>query len=418
MSYSIADLPGVFKRRFPDGLEDLVLDEDPLLGRIAKTQDFYGSGYELAWRVNNGGRVSGTFAEANTNHSQSDVRRPIITRSRLYVVGEIDHEDMEAAENNAGAIVDLVEEATLNKMDALKKRASSCLWGIPTAGAAGTGVVAIVGGGVTTTTITITNVGHMVNIQAGDILQAVNPGTGALRAGRVTVTVANAETGELTAAADWDDAGNIPAIAANDWLVPVGDYQLIPQSVFSWIPLALPAVGGATFFGVDRGGSIEMCGMRHAPGTGTYTQTLLNAMALHSRMGGKHDELYLNPIDWAILQAEQNNWQRFTSNAIGSNGTQIASISFEAIVLNGDRGPVKVYASPYCPPGYALLTLLLTWKFKCLKQMFRLLTTGANAQGMVREGGAEASRLRFGGRYQLENKQPKHSMVITLPAQG
>jgi hypothetical protein len=417
MAYSIAALAGAFKRIYPTGIEHLLVDESPLLGMIKKSTDFKGTGKELAWRVNSGGGVSADFATANTQSSQSTIARPYITRKKLYVVGEIDHESMEASEGNEGAIVTLLKELTENKMYDLKKRASSVLWGIPTTAAAGVGAIGQISAASNTGTATITlaNTDTVINFHVGQRLCAFTTVAGGLLAtGAVaTLTAVNEDAGTLTLAGNW--TASITGVAAGDYLVPEGDFNAVPTSVFAWNPITLPTTT-STWFGVDRANSIAMCGCRYAPTTGSIDEVLKDAMAKHSRQGGAHDTLILSPTDWSNLEKQSNNWQRINQNAVNSSGKKIADIGYNAIVLNGDKGSVNVFADPYLPTGYSMLTKLSSWEIWALNSPFRLLTAGAPSDGMVREATADSSKLRFGGYWNLINRRPRDSMVITLPA--
>jgi len=417
MSYSIAALAGAFKRIYPTGIENLVVDEDPLLGMISKETNFRGSGKELAWRVNTGGGASASFTVANTQASQSTINKPYVTRGKLYVVGEIDHESMEASEGSEGAIVSMLKELTENKMYDLKKRASSVLWGMPSTGA-GSGAIGQISAASNTgtATITLSDPTQIINFHAGQRLQSFTTVAGGLlAAGAVaTPTYVNEDTGALTLAGNW--TASITGIAIGDYLVPEGDFNTVPKSVYAWNPVTLPTVGGGdSFFGIDRGGSIAMAGCRYAATTGSIDEILKAAMAKHSRQGGKHDTLFLNPEDWANLEMQSNQWQRINQNAVDSSGKKIASIGYNALVLNGERGAVNVFASPYCPRYYPLLCKLDSYKIWSLNSPFRLLTAGAPSDGMMRESTTDTSKLRFGGYWQLICKRPRDSMVISLP---
>lgn len=414
--FSIANVPEIFKRLYPDGIEQLVLGESPMLGLINKNskafKGFTGSGKELDWRVANGGQASPAFATAQSNAGVSVHKKPYITRSRLYVVRQLDHESMEASEGNAGALVGLLKEATSTAMDELKRRAGSVIMGD------GSGAIGQISAGstVASTSITLADITQVVNFFPGQRLQAFATVGGGLRSAGavVTITGVNEDTGVLTSASNF--SAQIGAIAASDFLVPEGDFTTVPQGVFGWNPTTAPT-GGDSFFTIDRSTYVvAMAGGRYAPTSGSIDEVIKDAMGKHARQGGDHDSLILNPDDWSNLEKQSNTWQRINKNAVGSNGREIASIGFNALVMNGPKGAVNVYSDPYMKKGFAKLTKLSSWEIWSLGEMFRLLTAGANAEGMVRNATSDGSELRFGGYWNLVLRKPRDCMDITIPA--
>ena len=414
-AFSVANVAEIFKRLYPDGVEHLVIDESPVLGLVQKNskafKGFSGSGKELAWRVANGGQASGAFATAQSNAGVSTIKKPFITRGRLYDVRQLMHEDMEASRDSAGALVTLVKEATNTAMQNLKRRAGSIILGD------GSGAIGQISAGSTvgSTSITLNDISSVVNFFPGQRLQAFATVVGGLRSAGavVTITGVNEDTGVLTSASNF--SAQIAAIVASDFLVPEGDFLAVPQGMFGWNPTTAP-VGGDSFFGIDRSTyQVAMSGGRYAPTSGSIDEIIKDAMARHARQGGHHDSLILNPDDWSDLEKQSNNWQRINKNAVGSDGNQIASIGFNALVMNGPIGAVNVYSDPYMGRKKAKLTKLSSWEIWSLGEMFRLLTAGANSEGMVRNATSDGSELRFGGYWNLVLRIPRDAMDIVIP---
>jgi hypothetical protein len=410
--FSLSSIPNLFKTIYPDGIEQCVIGADPLLAFIQKKtkafKGFAGKGKELAWRIDMGGGVSADFATAQAQAGVADIRKPYIVRKKLYVVRKLDHESLEAAEGNAGAIVDLLTEATDDAMEELKKRAGSVITGD------GTGQVGRISAGSTVgnATITLADITQVNNFRVGGVYNTFTAGDSVVNTGDVTLTAVNEDTGELTVATTW--SGQSTGVVAGDYIVPKGDYNAVPSGIFAWNPITAPT-SGDNYYGVDRSVMVQaMSGCRHV-GTGSVDETLIDAMAKHNRQGGKHDFCLLNGDDWGALAKQIGTVARINRNAVGSNGKTIGEIGFEGLLLNGPQGKVETYASPFMPKGYGKLMKLSSLELWSLNEPFRLLTRGAAEDGMLREASADASELRYGGYWNMVLRRPRDMMNITIP---
>lgn|SRR5512138_163669 len=411
LSYST--IANIFKIIQPEGFESGVLEVSPLLGMAPKKTDFYGSSKQLDWLIDRGGGVSSKFTVSQAQAGVPVHKKPQITRSRLYCVRQINNEDLEATQNNAGALVQLLKHASETATEELKYRAGSLLHGD---GSGAIGQIAT-GSNTGTATITLADPTTVCNFRVGGRYCAFTTVAGGLLASGavVTLTGVNEDTGALTASGNW--TAGITGVAAGDYLVPEGDFNDVPKGLDGWNPITLPAVGGGdNWFGVDRGGSVAMCGGRFAPSTGTITEVLKASLSRHARQGGNHDTLLLNPEDWANLEAESNNWQRINKNAVGSNGKEIASIGFNALVLNGPKGAVNVFSDPFRPRYHAKLLKMSSIEIWSLGEMFKLIRHGMGEGGATPLANADGIELRFGGYWNTAVKRPRDLMDITIPA--
>lgn len=407
---TLSNIANFFKTIQPEGFEAGVLSVSPVLGLMTKKTDFFGSVKQLDWMIDRGGGASASFASAQTNAGVPSHLKPNVTRGRLYVVRQLSNEAIEAARNVKGAIGDLLIHTKELATEDLRYRAGSLLYGD------GTGSIGRISAtsNVTTATITLSDPTQVVNFRIGQVLNTFTAGDSAVNAGNCTLTGVNEDTGQLTLATHWDDTST--GVAAGDYLVPVGDYNDVPRGMFFWNPATLPTYGdGNSCFGVDRGGSVAMCGGRYAPSTGSIDEVIKEAFARHVQQGGHHDSLILNPMDWGSLEKQSNNWQRINKNAVGSNGKEIASIGFQALVMNSPNGPVNVYSDPFMPRYKAKLTKMSSWELWSLGEAFRLITNGMGEGGATALASADGIELRFGGYWQPVLKRPRDCMDITIP---
>lgn len=414
--FNLSTISQAFKTLYPDGIESLVIGQSPLLGRIRKNgkafRGFKGSGRELAWRIDNGGGVSADFATAQTRAGVSQIRKPFVTRKKLYVVRKIDHESMEASEGDAGAIVSLISELTTSAMEDLQKRAGSVITGD------GTGAVGRISTGATVAglTVQLQDPTQIVNFRVGGTYQAFVPGGVALRSAGaiVTITGINEDTGDLTCATNWST--QIGALVAGDMLVPEGDFNAVPTGIHGWNPKTLPTVGGGdSFYTVDRGGSVGMAGARYAPTAGSMDEVLFDSIARHARQGGDHNMAVVNPEDWGTLAKQIANAGRITRPAIGTNGKEIGTIGYDGLVVKGPKGNVEIFADPYMERYRGKLLNLSDLEIWSLNDPFRLLVAGAPSDGMVRDSGADGSELRYGGYWNMVCHKPRNMLDMTFP---
>jgi hypothetical protein len=412
--FNLATIPNLFKTIYPDGIEQCIIGASPFLGRVKKNTKAYkgfpGKGRELAWRIDQGGGVSADFATAQAQAGVSDIRKPYIVRKKLYVVRKLDHEALEAAEGNSGAIIDLLTEATEGATDELQKRAGSVLLGD------GTGSIGQISSGSTvgSATITLADITQINNFRIGGVYNTFTAGDSVVNTGDVTITALNEDTGTLTVSSTWSAQSS--GVAAGDYIVPKGDFNAVPSGVFAWNPGTAPT-SGDNFYGVDRSVMVQaMSGCRYAPGQGSIDEVVIDAMALHNRQGGKHNFMLMNGDDMAGLVKQVGNVTRIQRNAVGSNGKAIGELGFEGILLDGPVGKVETFADPFMRKGRAKLTKLESWEMWSLNDPFRLLVRGALDDGMVRDAAADGSELRWGGYWNMVLRRPRDSMDITFPS--
>jgi hypothetical protein len=418
--YSIATLANIYKKMWPEGIEQLCLKGSPTMGLMPKMNKFFGDGKELAWRISNGGQASASFTVAQARTGQSVINKPLIKRKKLYITKEIDHESLEASENSSGAIIDLMKEMVTNATDELKRAGAQLIIGDHYNGT-NTGCIGRIaptgGGAVTTATVRLDDISQIRNFYPGLTVQAFNTvAVGLLDAGSTAEVLSiNEQTGNITFTTHLDDA--ITGIAVGDYLVSEGNFLTVPMGLFGWNPATLIAVGaGDSFFTVDRGGSVAMQGPRYAPASGSNDEVAISALHYHNRFGGDHDTMTVNPVNFGNIVLQQSSLMRINQNAVASTGKKIADLSYEGVVIHGPKGKVELYSDEYMPLNKAKLYKRSSCEIWSMKEMFRLLTRGAPSDGLVREATADASEMRWGGYWNFVVKNPRDVCDITFPA--
>jgi len=406
------NVAAIFNTIYPDGVESIVMPVSPMVGIIGKDIKAWnglgGNGKSLVWEYGGANGASGDYAVSAAQYGNEQIARLTITRGRLFAHRRISHEDWEATDGNNTAAVGLMKQAVDGAMRQLKKRVGTLLNGGPV-GAIGR---IAVGSGVTTAAITLSNPSQAKNFQNSQRLQVLNGSTYALRAASVvtlTSTGVNLETGVLTASAHWDDT--VAGVADGDYLIPEGDLGQVPTTMDQWNPPTL-ITAADSWFGISRNSSIEMQGCRYAATAGSLDEVLVRAAAYHSDLGGEADICFANPIDVATLKSDLHKVQVHATN---SQGREIASVSYDAVVVKGPAGDIQVFSDPYRPRGWPRLTKRDSWKIWTLGEMFRRLTKGTGGDGLQKVADADASLMAFGGYWQLVCERPIDSCIISIP---
>ena len=406
---TLSTIANIFKTIQPEGFESGVIGVSPTLGLMTKKTDFYGNVKQLDWLIDRGGGAGSDFATAQTNGGTPNHQKPNITRSRLYAVRQVSNEAILASKKDSGALVNLLKHILETATEELRYRAGSLILGD------GTGAIGQISAGSTVgnATITLADPTQVVNFRVGQVLATFTAGDSVVNTGDVTLTAVNEDTGDLTVSSNW--AAQSSGVAAGDYIVPKLDYLSVPVGMFFWNP-PTPNTFTNSCFGVTRAaGTNTMNGSRYAPSSGSIDEVIKDAMSRHAMQGGEHDSLILNPLDWASLEKQSNNWQRINKNAVGSNGKEIASIGFNALVMNSPKGAVNVYSDPFMPRYKGKLTKMSSWELWSLEEAFGLIKEGMGEGGGTPISNADGIELRFGGYWQTVLRRPRDSMDITFP---
>lgn len=346
------------------------------------------------------------FPDAQEGKSTPSHYKFNVTEKNAYVIGSIENKLIKRASSKRGAIVEVLKNAAKLALEAWDVMMRRDIWQ-NYGGARGR-----VGSGQTGTTVTLLDIRDVVHFHVGMVLQAstADGTSGSLKAGSVTLTGIDRVDGTLTVSGNWDAAGNIPAIAANDYLFRKGDFGVAFNGVLDWIPTSDPSA--TTFFGVDRTADItNLSGIRYAAGAnGDIEGILMDGAALGHRLGARGcDSVFLNSLRWADLaKALQSKSRYFPSEVKDGKG----KIGWKSFTVMGPMGPMDVLPDPYCPYGYALITNRNAWEFKSIGDFPHWEKAGGD-QYFV-EASADAREFRLKGYGNLICHRPVDNILCTL----
>ena len=402
---STTTLQYLLKTIYPNGLASVGYENSPALALIKKRTDFTGENQAVPLRYGNQTGRSALFSKALSLKQPSSGKKFLVTRAKDYCLGGIDAEAMKAA-MSSGAIAEGLKNEIESMAYSMTRSVSSALF------RTGGGVIGQIASGFNTPTLTLTSPDDIVNFEVGMTLDAApTPGFGGVPfsgGANAVVTSIDRIAGTVTAAVAWNVA--IPGGLANgDYLFQAGDYGAKLKGLNAWIPSVAPSPGD-NFFGVDRSTDVTRLAGLRIPALSTIEETLLYAVSLVGREGGKVDHIFMHPLDFKDLVTALGSKVMYTQ--VGPSTT--APVGFKAVEIIGTTGPVKVISDLNCPRGQAFALQLDTW---CLWSLGDLIhTVDDDGNKMLRDSQSDSVEIRMRSFVQLVCAAPGYNAVVTLPA--
>lgn len=400
MSLDLTTFAAALKQHYTsDRVENMVYKDNPLLAMMPKYEQFGGENLKLPIKHGIPQGRSATFATAQANKTNTQLKAFLLTRAKDYSLASIDNETIEASKGNPNAFM----EAATTEIDGAIESATRSL-AIAVYGT-GSGSIGQVTAGATGTSITLTDVEDVTNYEVGmELVFSTADGGGSVKSGSVTVNGVDRDTGILTVdAMTAIDGGS--GSATNDFMFQEGDYDLKIKGLRAWIPDVTPT--STAFFGVDRtADATRLGGIRYDGSAEPIEEALVSAAARVAREGGKPDYCFLSYSKFADLE-----------KALGSKVQYIdahanADIGFRGILIHGPRGPIKVIPDQNCPSSRAFMLSLSFWKIYSLGKCPKILDS--DGLKMLRESNADAVEVRVGYYAQLGCRAPGYNANVKL----
>lgn len=421
MSFTSANQAGILKTLFPTGrIKKQLYERSPFFAMVPKDPTMSGKSKNIPIVYTGVGGRSASFAKAQTNRTASAVAEFALTTVEDYATVSVTRKLMLQTRNDKGARLKALEHATNLGLYQIGRSLSHGLYGN------GYGTLGQISSGssVGTSTITLADTSQIVNFEVGMKLVAAATEAGALRSSGATATISavNRDAGTLTVATTW--SGLIAAIAAGDYLFADGDAanggsSLLKMSgLAAWLP-ASSSVSASAFFGVDRSADkVRLAGTYRDVSTFPAEEALIELQSAVNINSLGVDTFLCNPTFKRVLQkalSSKVNYQKRT--AMDERGA-FASVSFETVRIEGDKGPIDIVADPDCPSTLGYPLRMSSW---CLHSML-------DAPHIVDEGTAQeflrlesldeyeeriSAHVQFGPRE--DDAGPGDSGVGTLP---
>lgn len=370
---------------------------NPFMALCPKLETFGGNSLKIPilYGGNQGG--SRTFATAQANKSPSLSKAFILTRARDYGLTSIDLEALLSSEGEEDAFISAATNEVDNTLRTVARNAAISMY--RNVGGARGKI-----GAVTATTITLLNINDVTNF---DVDMYVRHGqtdgtSGALEAeSAIKITGINRSTGVLTFASTTGyDVGN--------FLFREGDFGVSMAGLDSWLPSATPSA--TAFFGVNRTSDSRLYGLTVDGSAMTIKEAFEDADVRASREGGTPDVVLANHKDWGDLRKSLGAFVQYDV----AKSPDMASISFETLVLRGSNGPIKIVADRNCPQGVAYMLQMDTWQLASRGHVPMILEGMGNK--FIWDYNADSIEVRTGYYANLGCQFPGANVRITLPA--
>ncbi len=400
MSLDMTSFASALKVHYTDDrVENMVYNDNPLLALMPKMTSFGGKNLPIPIIYGNPQNRSAVFATAQAGATSSKISDFVLTRNQDYSMAFIDNETLEASQGNGNAFM---EAATTEIDGAIHSAARSLAIAMYRTGS---GSVGQANASVSSTSLVLKQSEDVTNFEVGqELVFSTANGGGSLKAGSVTITGVNRDTGVLTVdALTAIDSGT--GIAANDYIFAAGDHDAKIKGLLAWLPSTAPT--STPFFSVDRSvDATRLGGIRFDASAMPLEEGLIAAAARAAREGGKPEYCFMGYEKYADLE-----------KALGSKVQYVdlkanAEIGFRGIAINGPRGVIKVVADQNCPSDRAFMLDLSKWKLYSLGKAPKILDT--DGLKMLRQSNADGVEVRVGYYAQIGCRAPGHNVNIRL----
>jgi len=346
MAFSMAVLKKALKSKYAKGkISDACLKKFPGYNLINKNNDFSGDYLKVPVKYARGQGRSRTIGDAIANNGTPRYQMWNVDVLPDYFDCKVPREAA-LRTRDAEQYIKMFADAIDDGIEVVNQNAALAMYGT--------------GGGsrgrllhtslITSTYITLADPTMAVNFEEGMVLKADPLITGAtVRAGEVTIGQVDRVNGRLYTSdgTNWDAAGNIPALAVDDYLYQDGDQTLGIQGLASWI-LAAPPTAGVLHCNVDRYIDTRLFGGYFDASGYTMGEGIKRGLAQHAASFLEMPSILLmNPIDWLELEVDMINSSLLKKCDVA--GT--ANYGFEGILIPYGSGSVKAVADPMAPLG-------------------------------------------------------------------
>lgn len=424
----------ILKTLYPNGrVKKQLYPRMPGVAMLKKNPEYAGEGIKIPIIHEGSNGASATFSTALANKDGGQMGKFLVDTVEDYSLASITRKVMLQTRNDRGARLKAIELAFNLALYSVGRSISHGFYrdGEGTLGRISTG------SSVGTATITLEDKTDIVHIRKGMRLQAsLTPGS-ALRTSGAVVTVlsVNRALGTITATGNW--TAGIAGVLAGDYIYREGDArnagaantQKKLRGLLAWLPLVDPSPS-ENFFGQDRSlDRTRMAGFISDKSALPFEEALIEGQSeINVESLGVDTMLCNNAVKRLAQKAcgSKVTWQKSTRNAQDEKGS-MASIGFETIRLEGDKGPIDLVADPDCPaivPGdstkfIAFMLRMDAWTLYSMLDAPHIFDKDTD-QEKLREAAADAYEGRTGAYLNLgpseDDSGPGDSGIVLLPS--
>lgn len=407
MTATVAGSQAALKVLYPDGeLPKSINDMFVLHKELKKDTDFVGELAYVPIQNANPQGSSADFSEAQANIYQGNYVRMALTRVSHFGIARVTGEAAEAAVKSEGALVDLWDNETRGIATTEMSTLATYLYG------SGDGVLGAISSGQGTATLTMASGTNMNYFELNMTVKGVSatglsPTVRALKARVTGIDRRNRTLTTTDGGGVWNVA--ITGLLATDYLVRAGDQASSAATVITGLD---EYVKGGTapglIFGLQRNSDpVRLAGQSIDYAGWAKEDAVVDASAQGGAQGiGYATVLVANNIDVADMKKSLSGKIVYNRPG-GSDG----KYSFSDISIEGENGPIRVLADPYCPRNKAWLLKKDAFSLFSLKAAPHL----AKYDGIefLRRPDADSYEVRFAFYGNLKCKNPGPHVKLT-----
>jgi len=409
---TVYNIDGALKEHYkPQRIKEMTYKNNPLLALMPKYEKFGGENMPIPIILTGPQRRSADFSSGQGNSSTSEIRQFLLTRAKDYSFAQISHEAIRASASNTDAFVRYATMEIDGAIHSLKRSLAVAMY------RDGTGSIGTVAGhnaagadpDGSLTTIYVANAEDITNFEVGMKIEFyANSGgapSGSAR-GSTTATIAKVDRGGTQPFITFS-ATTHADIAVGDHLVQYGDKDAKMKGLDSWVPSSTPSA--TAHFGVDRTADpTRLGGVRFDGSALPIEEALIGGASEIAREGGAPDHIFMDFASYANLEKALGSKVQY--DKVSSND---ADVGFDALVVNGPRGRMKVIPDHNCQPNVAWMLQLDTWCLNSLGAAPQILNADDAGQ-MLRVYNADAYEVRVGFYGNVSCNAPGYNCRVTL----
>ncbi len=405
MTVTLAASEAALKVLYPKGEMPKSINEMfKTFKELKKEQNFVGQLAYVALQNANSQGSSAAFARAQADVQQGNYVRFALERVRHYGIARVDGETAQAAVEDEGALVDLWDNETKGAAVTETQCLATYLFG------SGDGVLGGILSGSGTTTLTMAATTNMNYFELGMTCKAVTALglASTVRSGTNKVTGIDRRNRTLTAGTVWSTA--ITSLADTDFLTRDSDHHA--SGVAAVITGLDRYVEGGTTPGTLWGLNRNSDPLRLAGQSIDYAgYAMEDAVVDASAQAGFHGIGYPNVLVCNNLEVATMKKSMSSKIVYNRPGGKEGSYSFSEIAIEGENGPIRVIADPFCPRNKAWLLKLDQFSLFSLKAAPHV--AQLDGQRILRLTDADSYEIRFAFYGNLKCKNPGMHVKMT-----
>lgn len=389
-----------------DMIKRMTYQDNPLYALMPKMNQFGGKNLPIPIIYGNPQGRSSSFSTAKANKVAGKYTDFVLTRAKDYGLCSIDGETIDASKGNKNAFMEAMTTEIDGTLESVTRSLATAQY------RNGSGVIGQIGATTNpaTAVITLADTEEITNFEVGmSVVASTTKGGGSVKQNggvdnKLTVVKVDRDLGVLTMSATLD------SFASSDWAVAdylfvEGDYDSKIKGLEAWIPETMPTAGD-NFFGVDRSIDTRLAGLRKDISGLPLEEGLIDGAKRVNREGGTPTHCFMSYNRYGILEKSLGSKVQYV-DVMSDVG-----IGIRGILLNANKGTVRVIADQNCQDDVAWMLQMNVWKTYSLGNCPKMLMHDGNR--VLREADEDGVEVRTGYYAQMGCRAPGWNIRLKL----